>query len=179
MFQYLTCLSVPTSPVSRIAGEVVNQCSPTNIEATPQKNNFTQEPLRHSEPQKKHRSLRHQPFTADVACTLIFDAVTTPVHKKLVSKKAPVSPASAVFTQDVSEAISSHVAAFLGDEPDTSLTSSTDSGFSSHGSSNSTSVSTAQPRDQLVFSKSRRRSAVQVRSMAHSNYTHHQTLAIL
>ena len=118
MFQFLTCLSVPTSPVSRIAGKVVNQCSPTNIEPTPQKNNFTQEPLRHSEPQKKHRSLRHQPFTADVACTLIFDAVTTPEHKKDVSKKAPVSPASAAFTQDVSEAISSHVAAFLGDEPD-------------------------------------------------------------
>ena len=178
MFQYFTYLSVPTSPVSRITGEVVNQCSPTNIEATPQKNNFTQEPLRHSEPQKKHRSLRHQPFTADVACTLVFDAATTPVHKKHVSKKAPVSPASAAFTQDVSEAITSHVAAFLGDEPDTSLTSSTDSGFSSHGSSNSTLV-TAQPCDQLVFSKSRRSSAVPVRRMVHSNYTHHQTLAIL
>ena len=186
MFHYINCMSVPTSPLSVASSRVQHQCSPTNNEATPQKCckktcrrikisasvRVTDSPVL-SVPYRKHRSLRHQPSTEDVVCTLSFEASSTPTHSH--KKRPAVSPASAAFSHETSTAISSHVAVFLGDASDTSLSSSTDSGFCSLSSDQPGTA--GRPRDSLVCSsKSRHRSAGR---HSHSHYSIHRTLAVL
>ena len=189
MFHYINCMSVPTSPLSVAASRVQHQCSPTNIEATPQKCckktcrrikksasvTVTDSPVL-SVPYRKHHSLRHQSSTEDVVCTLSFEASSTPTHSH--KKRPAVSPASAAFSHEISTAISSHVAVFLGDASDTSLSSSTDSGFCSLSSDQPGTA--GRPRDSLVCSsKSRHQSAAAAGRHSHSHYTIHRTLAVL
>ena len=190
MFHYLNCMSVPTSPLSVAASRVQHQCSPTNIEATPQKCckktcrrtnssasvTVTDSPVQ-SVPYRKQRSLRHQPSTEDVVCTLSFEASSTPTHSH--KKRPAVSPASAAFSCEISTAISSHVAVFLGDASDTSLGSSTDSGFCSLPSDQPGTA--RRPRDSLVCSSKSRHSsaAAAVGRHSHSHFSIHRTLAVL
>ena len=262
MIKYINCLSLCTSPVSKAATRIQQQCSPTNIAASPKRelrrthrrclSNYTTlselNQLRatfshstcqsdsqhlkatwnhsttqsgteektvfnhsaalsgsdysadfvnisklssindsinqnsllstnrkflkpcHSTPRIHRRSLRHQPCTADVACTLDFDDEITRAAPTLRRQQAfqqlPVTQPATDVHHEVTDAITNCVSKFLKDESDVSVSSCSDSGFSSEGSHQADS----EQQSHTHYKKQLRR---------HSHYRIHQTLALL
>ena len=198
MYSYLTCMSVPTSPIPTSTNMDFHQYSPTNIDATA----------------TIHKVKSIKSNYSEVACTLTFsetspsdfcdeivDAISNCVatqmwddHRDLSAAATPVKDSTeAVFNQEIVDAISNCVTTWMSEDSSTLSrtlsTSSTDSGFCSDGPATKQPYishhrkSSTSKRDLFVCSsKSRHNSAKSASRKSNSDMntgTTYKLLAIL